>query len=121
GLRVEDNGRRFVVATPIGNLQDVTLRAIRVLKSADRILAEDTRVTRVLCAAYGIETPLTSFHEHVEAEKISWAVRELCAGATLALVTDAGTPSVSDPGVRLVRAAREAGIPVEVVPGPSAV
>jgi 16S rRNA (cytidine1402-2'-O)-methyltransferase len=111
----------FVVATPIGNLEDVTLRAVRVLREVEAILAEDTRRTRTLCTAHGIGTPLRAFHAHSGEGAVEKLVAELAAGARFALVTDAGTPVVSDPGARLVAAARDAGIAVEVIPGPSAV
>ncbi len=111
----------YVAATPIGNLKDVTFRVIETLKACDRILCEDTRQTAKLCNAYGIETPRTAYHEHnadkVEAE----IVRALQGGAAICLVSDAGTPLISDPGFRLVRAAREAGVSVIPLPGPSAV
>jgi 16S rRNA (cytidine1402-2'-O)-methyltransferase len=113
-------GVLYVVATPIGNLEDMTLRALRVLKEADLIAAEDTRHTRRLLNHYGIRTPLTSYHEHNETEKARSLVKRLCAGNTVALVSDAGTPAISDPGYDLVRVAVEAGVPVVPVPGPSA-
>jgi len=111
----------WVVATPIGNLGDITLRALEVLKGADRILAEDTRRTAVLLRHHGIEVPLESFHAHSTGEKVQRLVERLDAGETLALVSDAGTPVISDPGVRLVAAAREAGHRVSTAPGPSAI
>ncbi|KPK15165.1 MAG: hypothetical protein AMJ62_10265 [Myxococcales bacterium SG8_38] len=114
-------GRLSVVATPIGCLEDITLRALRVLREADLILAEDTRHTRKLCAKHGIDTPLRSFHAHSSDEKIDRAVSELLKGAHYALVSDAGTPVVSDPGAYLVARAAAAGIEVEAIPGPSAV
>lgn len=114
------SGRLAVVATPIGNLEDVTLRALRTLREADAILAEDTRRTRALCAHHGIETPLRAFHAHSSEGTITALVAELAAGAALALVTDAGTPLVSDPGASLVAAAIAAGVRVEPIPGPSA-
>lgn len=114
-------GRLFVVSTPIGNLEDITLRAIRVLKEAERVLAEDTRHSRTLFDRHGITTPLTALHDHNEDEKIPEILEQLRAGATLALITDAGTPTVSDPGFRLVRAVRAAGLAIEVVPGASAI
>lgn len=114
-------GTLFVVSTPIGNLEDVTFRAIRILREADLIAAEDTRVTKVLLARYDIERPLVSVHEHNEAAKVESLLADLRAGKKIALVTDAGTPVLSDPGFRLVRAAREAGAHVEVIPGPSAI
>jgi len=110
-----------VVATPIGCLDDITLRALRILREADAILAEDTRHTRTLCSKHGIRTPLRSFHEHTDDAKVDQVVEELVAGAHLALVSDAGTPVVSDPGAYLVSRAAEAGVVVEAIPGPSAV
>lgn len=109
-----------VVATPIGNLEDMTLRAIRTLKEADRILAEDTRRTKALCTHYGIGTRLRAFHAHTPDAEVQELVEQLAEGARLALVTDAGTPLVSDPGARLVSAASEAGVRVEPIPGASA-
>ncbi|MBX3273568.1 MAG: 16S rRNA (cytidine(1402)-2'-O)-methyltransferase [Sandaracinaceae bacterium] len=114
------SGRLQVVATPIGNLEDVTLRALRVLREADAILAEDTRRTRALCAHHGIATPLRAFHAHSADALIAALVDELAGGAKLALVTDAGTPLVSDPGAALVAAAAARGVSVEPIPGPSA-
>ena len=111
----------YVVATPIGNLEDVTLRALRVLKESDLIACEDTRRTRALLARFGIPTPTTSYFEHNKARKGPYLLGLLRAGRTIALVTDAGTPGISDPGFLLVRDARAAGIPVVPVPGPSAV
>ncbi len=114
-------GRLSIVATPIGNLGDITLRAIEVLRGADRVLAEDTRHTRALLAHLGIATRLESFHEHSPDSKVAALVEELLGGARFALVSDAGMPLVSDPGAPLVRAAAAAGVPVEAIPGPSAV
>ena len=114
-------GTLHVVATPIGNLEDITYRAVRVLGEADLIAAEDTRRTAKLLAHYGIVTRTTSFHEHNAATKSTALVRRLTGGARIALVSDAGTPLVSDPGSRLVRAALDAGVRVEAVPGPSAI
>jgi 16S rRNA (cytidine1402-2'-O)-methyltransferase len=113
-------GKLSILGTPIGNLEDITLRALRVLREADAILAEDTRRTRVLCRHHGVETRLLSFHSHSGPAKVARAIEELRGGAHLVLVTDAGTPGISDPGVRLVRAASEADVPVEAIPGPSA-
>ncbi|MDQ3032965.1 MAG: 16S rRNA (cytidine(1402)-2'-O)-methyltransferase [Myxococcota bacterium] len=113
-------GRLSVVATPIGNLEDITLRALRTLREADVILAEDTRRTLNLCRHHSIGTPLRSFHAHTPRAKVDSLVEEMRGGARLALVSDAGTPLVSDPGAELVRAAAEAGIPVEPIPGASA-
>jgi 16S rRNA (cytidine1402-2'-O)-methyltransferase len=108
------------VATPIGNLRDVTLRALEVLAAADLIACEDTRVTRKLLDHYGIATPVTSYHDHNAAQARPKLIARLAAGAAVALVSDAGTPLVSDPGFKLVRAAHEAGHPVTALPGPSA-
>jgi 16S rRNA (cytidine1402-2'-O)-methyltransferase len=109
-----------VVATPIGNLGDVTLRALSVLAGADLIACEDTRVTRKLLDRYGIETPLTPYHDHNAETARPKLLQRLAQGAAIALVSDAGTPLVSDPGYKLVRAAQEAGYAVTTVPGPSA-
>jgi 16S rRNA (cytidine1402-2'-O)-methyltransferase len=109
------------VATPIGNLEDITLRALRVLREVDLIACEDTRRTRVLLAHHRIETPTTSYHEHNARVRGPELVRRLTEGRSVALVTDAGTPALSDPGFRLVRQARSAGVPVVPVPGPAAV
>ena len=110
-----------MVATPIGCLEDVTLRALRVLREADLILAEDTRHTRTLCTKHGISTPLRSFHAHSNDAKVLQIVEQLAKGAHYALVSDAGTPVVSDPGGYLVSRAAQAGVSVEAIPGPSAV
>jgi 16S rRNA (cytidine1402-2'-O)-methyltransferase len=91
----------YVVATPIGNLEDITLRALRVLKEADMVLAEDTRKTGFLLAHFEIKKPLVSFFEHSEIKKIPWVIEELKKGKKIALVSDAGTPTLSDPGYRL--------------------
>lgn len=114
------SGKLSIVATPIGNLEDITLRALRVLREADAILAEDTRRTGVLCRHHGIGTPLRAFHAHTPPARVAAIVEELRGGAKLAQVSDAGTPLVSDPGAELVRACAEAGITVEAIPGPSA-
>ncbi|MGB8225230.1 MAG: 16S rRNA (cytidine(1402)-2'-O)-methyltransferase [Polyangiales bacterium] len=114
-------GRLSVVATPIGCLEDITLRALRVLREADLILAEDTRHTRTLCLKHGIDTPLRSFHAHSRDDKLEAIVAGLVEGAHYALVSDAGTPLVSDPGAYLVARAAAAGVTVEAIPGPSAV
>lgn len=114
-------GTLYVVATPIGNLEDLTFRALRVLKEADLIACEDTRRTRTLLARYGISTPTTSYFEHNKLRKGQALVRLLGEGKSVALVTDAGTPGISDPGFLLVREARAAAIPVVSIPGPSAV
>lgn len=114
-------GTLFVVATPIGNLEDVTLRALRILREVSLIAAEDTRRTGRLLQHYSISTPTTSLHEHNERQKTPSLVQRLLAGESVALVSDAGTPALSDPGQGLVAAAHAAGIRVEPVPGPSAV
>jgi len=114
-------GTLYVVATPIGNLEDVSERALATLRAVDRIAAEDTRRTGKLLAHYGIAKPLTSYHDAAEQKKAPELVAALRGGATLALVSDAGTPLVSDPGYRLVRAALDAGVPVVPIPGASAV
>ena len=110
-----------VVATPIGNLRDISLRALATLAAADTVLAEDTRVTKVLLAHYGITTPLTAYHEHNAAALRPQLLQRLAGGAALALVSDAGTPLVSDPGFKLVAEAAAQGTPVTAVPGASAV
>ena len=114
------SGTLFVVATPIGNLEDVTLRALRVLQSADLIAAEDTRRTARLLAYHGITTPTLSFHQHNTRSRIPQLISRLQRGDSIALVTDAGTPGVSDPGVELVEACVQSGIPVDPIPGASA-
>ncbi len=115
------SGTLYVVSTPIGNLEDITLRALRVLKSVELIAAEDTRHTGKLLRRYEIPTPTTSLHEHNEHEKVPSLLERLKRGESIAVVSDAGTPGIRDPGYRLVRAALDAQVRVEVVPGPSAV
>jgi 16S rRNA (cytidine1402-2'-O)-methyltransferase len=110
-----------VCATPIGNLDDVTLRVLAELREADVVLAEDTRHTRGLLDRHGIEARLLSYHEHNEAARVAELVPRLLRGERIALVSDAGLPGISDPGTRLVRAALDAGVVVSVLPGPSAV
>ena len=110
-----------VCATPIGNLDDITLRVLAELRDADVVLAEDTRHTRGLLERHGIEARLLSYHEHNEAARVAELIPRLDAGERIALVTDAGMPGVSDPGARLVRAALEAGVELTVLPGASAV
>lgn len=110
----------YVVSTPIGNLGDISARALETLRSVDLICAEDTRHTRQLLAHFGIERPLQALHDHNEAAQADALVARIQAGERIALVSDAGTPLLSDPGFRLVRAAREAGVRVSPVPGPSA-
>ena len=114
-------GTLYVVATPIGNLEDVTLRALRVLKEVGLVACEDTRRTRTLLSHFGIHVPVTSYFEHNKLTKGPAILRALSEGKSVALVTDAGTPGISDPGFLLVQAARAAGVPVVPVPGPSAV
>jgi 16S rRNA (cytidine1402-2'-O)-methyltransferase len=116
------SGRVVLVPTPIGNRDDLTLRALEILKSADRIACEDTRHSSPLLAHHGIpHKPLVSLHEHNEARRIPELIAAAKAGETIAVVTDAGMPGVSDPGYRLVHACLEAEVPLEVLPGPSAV
>jgi 16S rRNA (cytidine1402-2'-O)-methyltransferase len=110
-----------LVATPIGNLGDITRRAVEILGSVDMILAEDTRHSRKLLSHLGLKVPLRAYHEHNEAQASAAAVAQLLEGASLALISDAGTPAVSDPGFRLVQAAAAAGIDIVPIPGPSAV
>ena len=114
-------GRLRVVATPIGNMGDVSARARRALESADTIVAEDTRHTLALLAALGISRPLISLHAHNETQRVPSILARLNAGETIALVSDAGTPLLSDPGYELVHTAAEAGVPIEAIPGPSAI
>ena len=111
----------YVVATPIGNMEDMSYRAVRILGEADLVAAEDTRHSRPLLTHYGIDTPMQALHEHNEEQMSARLIERIQKGEAIALISDAGTPLISDPGYRLVRAARDAGIPVFVVPGPSAV
>jgi len=113
-------GILYLVATPIGNLEDITYRAVRTLKEADLIACEDTRQTRKLLDKYGIRRPTVSYHEHNEEARSAELIRKLQEGASVALVSDSGMPLVSDPGYRLVRKAVELGVKVTPVPGPSA-
>lgn len=110
----------YIVGTPIGNLSDMSPRAVEVLKSADLVAAEDTRVFGKLAAHFDIKTPRVAMHDHNERDVVPELIEKLIAGTTIAAVSDAGMPGVSDPGFRLVRAARAAGVPVFVVPGPTA-
>src|SRR5438094_2775328 len=113
-------GTLFVVATPIGNLEDITARALRILREVAVIAAEDTRRTANLLARYTIDAPTTSLHEHNEAKKAASLIARLQRGDSIALVSDAGTPGISDPGQRLIRDAIAAGIRIEAIPGPNA-
>ena len=113
-------GRLHIVGTPIGHRGDITLRALVTLAQADAVLCEDTRVSGALLRGYGIRTPLESYHDHNEGERAAGIVARLQGGANLALVSDAGMPLIADPGFRLVRACRAAGVPVTVCPGPTA-
>jgi 16S rRNA (cytidine1402-2'-O)-methyltransferase len=115
------SGTLYIVATPIGNLEDLTFRALRILREVDLVAAEDTRHSRKLFSHYGIGTPLTSFFQHNEAVKGERLLEDLRQGKSVALISDAGTPAIADPGFLLVRRCREEGIPVIAVPGPSAV
>jgi 16S rRNA (cytidine1402-2'-O)-methyltransferase len=121
GLIISDMpGKLFIVATPIGNLEDITLRAIRILKEVDLIACEDTRQTRKLLAHYDISKPTISYHEHNERERAPELISRMESNHNVALVSDAGTPMVSDPGFHVVKMAIERGIPVVAVPGASA-
>lgn len=118
---MENTGTLYLVATPIGNLEDITLRALRILREADIIAAEDTRQTLKLLNHFGIRNTLVSYYEHNKAEKGNYLISRLLEGKNIALVSDAGTPGISDPGEDLVRLAVSKGIPVTMVPGPAAV
>src|SRR5215467_7847443 len=126
GILLEENPNQplapglYLVATPIGNLEDITLRAIRVLRSADRIACEDTRQTQKLLNHFGITTPTISCHEHNETERIPEFIAAMQKGARIAVVSDAGMPGISDPGMHLAAAAIDAGITVYPIPGASA-
>lgn len=113
-------GVLYIVATPIGNLEDITHRATRILRDADIIACEDTRHTRKLLEHYGIEKPLISYHEHNESRRAQELLKKIKSGATVAQVSDAGMPGISDPGYRIVKLALENGIRVVPIPGPSA-
>jgi 16S rRNA (cytidine1402-2'-O)-methyltransferase len=115
------SGKVLLVATPIGHRDDLTLRGLAALRAADVIACEDTRHSRPLLAHHGIDVPLVSFHEHNEAHRAGELVARAREGATVAVITDAGMPGVSDPGYRIVHACLEAGVALEVLPGPSAV
>jgi 16S rRNA (cytidine1402-2'-O)-methyltransferase len=111
----------YVVATPIGNLDDITLRALEVLKSVDLVAAEDTRHSGMLMKHFGIKKPFISYHEHNEAKRTAELVERLAAGETVALITDAGTPGLSDPGLRLVRECIQRELLFTIIPGPSSI
>jgi 16S rRNA (cytidine1402-2'-O)-methyltransferase len=111
----------YVVSTPIGNLGDITLRALEVLKSVDVIAAEDTRHSGMLLKHFEIKKPLLSYHEHNEAMRTAQLVERLAAGEDVALITDAGTPALSDPGARLIRECIKRGLPFTIIPGPSSI
>jgi 16S rRNA (cytidine1402-2'-O)-methyltransferase len=113
-------GKLYIVATPIGNLGDITIRAIDILKSVDLVLAEDTRHSKKLFAHYEIDTPLRAFHEHNEKDKTEVTINEIKAGKSIAMISDAGTPLISDPGYHLVSKAKKISLDVVPVPGPSA-
>ena len=117
---VFQKGTLYLVATPIGNMEDITYRAVRCLKEADLIAAEDTRHTKLLLSAYGIDTPLTSYHEHNKATKGPELIEKLQDGLMIALVSDAGMPAICDPGSDMVRLCLTAGIPIVPLPGPNA-
>src|SRR6266436_9281234 len=111
----------YVVATPIGNLGDITLRALDVLKSVDLVAAEDTRHSGILLKHFGIKKPLISYHEHNEAMRTAELAERLAGGENIALITDAGMPSLSDPGARLIRKCIERNLPYTIIPGVSAI
>ena len=113
-------GNLYIVPTPIGNLEDITLRAIKVLKSVDEIVAEDTRNSRILLKHYDIQTPMTSLHQHNEHQKVNYLIDKILQGKNIAVISDAGTPGISDPGFLVVRTAIENHITVECLPGPTA-
>lgn len=113
-------GKLFIVSTPIGNLEDITFRAVKVLKEADLIACEDTRHSRILLDRYQIKTPTVSYHEHSRLQKIDYLIKELKSGKNIALITDAGTPGISDPGGYLIQKALKDKIEIVSIPGPSA-
>src|SRR5437660_10007349 len=111
----------YIVATPIGNLGDITLRSLEVLKSVDLVAAEDTRYSGVLMKHFGIKKPFISYHEHNEAKRTAELIERLAAGETVALISDAGTPGLSDPGLRLVRECIQRELSFTIIPGPSSI
>ncbi len=115
------SGTLYIVSTPIGNLQDITLRAIDTLKAVDLIAAEDTRHTRILLDRYGIKTPTTSYFEYNKIQKTEYLLKALSEGRSVALVSDAGTPGISDPGWKIIRMCIDRQIPVVPIPGPSGI
>src|SRR5437763_3165140 len=120
-IPLDDRCMLYVLATPIGNLGDITLRALEILKSVDAIAAEDTRHSGMLLKHFGIEKPLVSFHEHNEAMRTAQLIERIAAGENIALVTDAGTPGLSDPGARLIRACIRRDLPFTIIPGASSI
>ena len=114
-------GKLSIIATPIGNLEDITLRAMRTLKDADIIACEDTRRTSILCSKYDIKKPLVSYHSYSKLKKTEHLIEQLQAGKNIGLVSDAGTPGISDPGFLIIKKAIEANILIESIPGPSAI
>lgn len=116
-MNINNFGTLYIVATPLGNLQDMTLRAIETLKNVDSIAAEDTRHSIPLLKHYGVIKPLISLHEHNEQERVEYLISELRAGKAIALISDAGTPLISDPGFLLVKKAREVGVKIVPIPG----
>ncbi len=118
---MEKTGTLYIVATPIGNLEDITLRALRIMKEVDYVLCEDTRTTGILCKHHGIKAKLKRYDAHASVAAHDAIVADLVAGSSVALVSDAGTPGVSDPGVMLVRQARAAGIRIDAIPGASSI
>ncbi len=115
-----EKSKLFIVPTPIGNLEDITLRALKVLQSVDEIAAEDTRNSAILLKHYNISTPLTALHQYNEHQKVHYVLQKILQGKNIAVITDAGTPGISDPGYLIVNQAIEKNIPVECLPGPTA-